>query len=388
MGRKRSGGEGPSTAGRVTNQAVSLREESSGRTRVDEASLMRVKHLQRLAAWAGAEAGVGPIGALLGRRLAANAEAAGVPLGAATFLCQRCETVLKPGFNCTIRIKKKRNKTKRRKKSNRCQNNVAYACHFCGDQNLILGSGKGVVKSLLSSRELASMDSARRISGGNNSKTRTQDMKEVLEHSQAAILQIDSSSRSRQSISESDEQGERLKRNIPRDCKTEEGVTLSAVRSGHLAASTFEEDSIQKLALENTNDEHIHETEPICSKKVKICEANVSPPSEFMVGSKFVTPQKNKLMDSAEPFKTRSTGNKKGEISGSVTGNNLTSSSKSAPIDSWKNIKSATSDSAQVSGSSRKRTRKGWTTLKQIAEKDELERKEKMGSFVIPFFMS
>jgi hypothetical protein len=69
---------------------VSLREESSGKTtRVDEASVLRVKHLQQLAAWTGAEAGVGPVGALLGRRLAASAEVARVPIGPATFLCQR-----------------------------------------------------------------------------------------------------------------------------------------------------------------------------------------------------------------------------------------------------------------------------------------------------------
>lgn len=86
MGKKNSGA---STPARASNQAVSIREETSGRTRVDEASLLRVKHLQQLASWAGAEAGVGPVGALLGRRLAASAKAAGVPLGAATFLCQR-----------------------------------------------------------------------------------------------------------------------------------------------------------------------------------------------------------------------------------------------------------------------------------------------------------
>ncbi|RLM69513.1 uncharacterized protein C2845_PM17G01590 [Panicum miliaceum] len=152
MGKKNSGA---STPARAASQAVSLREETPGRTRVDEASMLRVRHLQRLAAWAGAEARVGPVAVLLGHRLAASVEAAGVPLGAATFLCQRCETVLKPGFNCTVRIRNKRNKARRQKKSNCCQNSVSYACHFCGDQNLILGSGKGVVKSLLPSREHA-----------------------------------------------------------------------------------------------------------------------------------------------------------------------------------------------------------------------------------------
>ena len=106
-----------------------------------------------------------------------------------------------------------------------------------------------------------------------------------------------------------------------------------------------------------------------------------------------MTPQKKKLAeatdtkDSAESFKTGSKTGKKGENPGSVTGNTFSSSSKSAPNDSRNNSKCASSDSAPVSGSSRKRARKGWTTLKQIAEKDELERKEKMDNFVIPFFM-
>ncbi|PUZ56363.1 hypothetical protein GQ55_5G290300 [Panicum hallii var. hallii] len=388
MGKKNSGA---STPARAANQAVSLREETSGRTRVDEGSLLRVKHLQRLAAWAGAEAGVGPVGALLGRRLAASAEAAGVPLGAATFLCQRCETVLKPGFNCTVRIRNKRNKAKRRKKSNCCQNSVSYACHFCGDQNLILGSGKGVVKSLLPSREHATMDSSRGIWRGNSSNTRTRDMKTVLEHSQAASLQVDSPSELRQSTSERGEHGERLKCNLPLIDSKMEGVVVPTAKSGHLAASTPEEGSIQ--VIENTNDEHMHETEPISCENVKICEANATSQAELPVAATFVTPQKKKLTEvtgtkhSAELLKAGSKTGKKGENPGSFTGNTLSSSSKSAPNDSRKNSKCASSDSALVSGSSRKRARKGWTTLKQIAEKDELERKERMDNFVIPFFM-
>ncbi|RCV25723.1 hypothetical protein SEVIR_5G190500v4 [Setaria viridis] len=387
MGKKNSGASGASTPARASNQAVSIRDETSGRTRVDEASLLRVKHLQRLASWAGAEAGVGPVAALLGRRLASSAEAAGVPLGAATFLCQRCETVLKPGFNCSVRIRNKRNKAKRRKKSNCCQNSISYACHFCGDQNLILGSGKGVVKSLLPSRDHATMALTGRILKGNNSNTRIRDRKNVLEHSQAATLQVDSPSGLRQSTSERGEHGERLKCNLSIDCKMEEGAILSMVKPGHLAASTSEEVSIQ--VVEITNDEQIRETEPISCEKVKICEANATSEAEVPVGLPFVTPQKKKLteVNSAEPFKTGSKASEKGENSGSITGNTVSSSIKSAPNDSRKNSKCAASDSAQVSGSSRKRAKKGWTTLKQIAEKDELERREKMSNFVIPFFM-
>jgi len=284
----------------------------------------------------------------------------------------RCETVLKPGFNCTVRIRNKRNKGRRNKKSNCCQNRVSYACHFCGDQNLILGSGKGVVKSLLPSREHATMDSSRRILKGNSSNTRAQDMKKVFEHSQAASLQVDSPSELRQSTSERGGHGERLKCNLPLIDSKMEGVVLSTAKSGHLAASTSE-DSIQ--VIENTNDEQMHETKPISCEDVKICEANATSQAELPVASTFVTPQKKKLAEvtdtkhSAEPFKTGSKTGKKGENPGSVTGNTLSSSSKSVPNDSRKNSKCASSDSAPVSGSSRKRARKGWTTLKQIAEK-------------------
>ncbi|KAL6607974.1 hypothetical protein ACP70R_041037 [Stipagrostis hirtigluma subsp. patula] len=376
-------------AARTLNQSLSLREESSGKTRVNEASLLRVKHLQRLAACAGGDAGVGPVGALLGRRLAASAEAVGVPLGATTFLCQRCETVLKPGFNCTIRIKNNKKKAKQRKKSNCCQNSVSYACHFCGDQNLILGSGKGVVKSLLSSRQQAHIVSAHKVPRGDNKNTRTQDMKRVLEHSQTAILQAAASSLLIQSASERAERGEKLKPDLPKDCRIEEGLILPMLECGQdLAASTCEDDSMQKVALENVNDGGMHETEPISSKKITICKDNVSLKTEFPIGSKFVTPQKIKLTGvtgpkDSEPFETRSMVNKNGADSGK----GLASSSRSAPNVSRKNLKASASDSAPLSGSSRKRARKGWTTLKQIAEKDELERKEKMGNFVIPFFM-
>lgn len=180
---------------------------------------------------------------------------------------------------------------------------------------------------------------------GNNSNTITHDKKEVLELSQAAILQVELSSL-RQSTSESDEHGQRLKCNL---------------------------------------DEQMHETDTVSSDKVKICEA--ASQAELPVGS-FVTPQKKKPLLVTVPKDDSAGLLKKGSsmISGSVTGT-LSGSSKSASNDCRNNAKYAAKDTSEVPGSSRKRERKGWTTLKQIAEKDELERKEKMGNFVIPFFM-
>ncbi|KAL6608071.1 hypothetical protein ACP70R_041134 [Stipagrostis hirtigluma subsp. patula] len=188
------------------------------------------------------------------------------------------------------------------------------------------------------------------------------------------MVQAAASSLMIESASERAERGEKLKPDLPKDCRIEEGLILPTLECGqNLAASTCE-DSMHKVALENVNDGGMHED-------------NVSLKTEFPIGSKFVTPQKIKLTGvtgpkDSEPFET-SMVNNNGADSASI-GKGL---ARSAPNVSRKNLKASASDSALLSGSSRKRARKGWTTLKQIAEKDELERKEKMGNFVIPFFM-
>ncbi|EAY74423.1 hypothetical protein OsI_02313 [Oryza sativa Indica Group] len=392
MGKKRGGhGHAPAAPPRAGNQAVSLREESSGKTRADAASLLRVQHLQRLAAWAGGEARVGPLGALLGRRLAANAEAAGIPLAASTFLCQRCETVLQPGFNCTIRIKNNKRKAKRRKKLNTCQNSISYLCHFCGDQNLIRGSGKNIMKGLLSLRKPVGMDvTSIKLKGDINNK-RLVTIKEGLEYSQGAVSQLESTSGLKQRNLVKNEYEESPVPNLL-DESMEKEVASSSVELNQSASATDEENVSQKIVVTITNEKSTHETEPVSANKIAICQPDVPSKAEFSVGSSFVTPRKNKVVDvtdhkdSAELVKTRSIQNKKGEMPSSVTGKAPTMPTKSAPNDSMKN-KPVASGSAQMSGSSRKRARKGWTTLKQIAEKEELERKEKMGNFVIPFFM-
>ncbi|KAF0925703.1 hypothetical protein E2562_017267, partial [Oryza meyeriana var. granulata] len=255
MGKKRgSHSHGPWAAAvpRTGSQVVSLHEESSGKTRADAASLLRVQHLQRLAAWAGGEAGVGPVGALLGRRLAANAEAAGIPLGASTFQCQRCETVLQPGFNCTIRIKNNKRKARRRKNLTSCQNSISYLCHFCGDQNLIRGRGKHIMKGLLSSRKPVSMDAAGIKLKGDSSNKRLIMVKEGLEHSQAAVSHLESLSGSKQLTLEENEH-ERPTLNLL-DNSMDKEVVSSSVELNQSAAATDKDDASQKIVVKSTNE--------------------------------------------------------------------------------------------------------------------------------------
>ncbi|XP_074584025.1 uncharacterized protein LOC141840043 [Curcuma longa] len=137
-------------------QGTTLREEKAGITHVDVSCALKTQHLQRLAAWASQEARIGPLAALLGQKLASEAEASSIPLDSSVFLCERCETMLQPGTNCTIRIVKVAAKKRRRTEKSRqpCQNKVTYTCHFCSHQNQTWGTAKGQVHTLLASQQV------------------------------------------------------------------------------------------------------------------------------------------------------------------------------------------------------------------------------------------
>ncbi|KAG9441239.1 hypothetical protein H6P81_017093 [Aristolochia fimbriata] len=136
---------------------TTLREESSGRKEIkgskDVNSMLKLQHLQKLATWASGEASLPPLGALLGHSLASGGESLGIPLDPSILQCQRCETILQPAYNCTVRIEKVTAKAKRHKKSsNLPQNNVVYTCHFCSHRNLKRGTPRGYMKEIQAAR--------------------------------------------------------------------------------------------------------------------------------------------------------------------------------------------------------------------------------------------
>ncbi|XP_009375376.2 uncharacterized protein LOC103964201 isoform X1 [Pyrus x bretschneideri] len=160
MGRRGGGGGGgakrvPNTAFTSTNN-ISLREELTGKKQtkggssINAKAVLKLEHLQRLAVWTGTEASVPSLGAFFGRTLAAAQEAIAVPPEPSLFPCQRCETVLQPGFNCTVRIEKNRAKARQRSKKliHFSQNNVVYTCHFCSHRNLKKGTSNGHMKTI------------------------------------------------------------------------------------------------------------------------------------------------------------------------------------------------------------------------------------------------
>ncbi|KAF7810287.1 RNase P Rpr2/Rpp21 subunit domain protein [Senna tora] len=144
---------------------VSLREEATGKLQTKAStnvkSKLKLEHLKNLAVWASSEASIPSLGAFYGQCFASVQEAIGVPPDPSLITCQRCETVLHPGSNCTIRIEKKRVKSKHRRKklANVNQNNVVYKCHFCSYQNQKRGTPKGHMKGICPSKEKSSEES-------------------------------------------------------------------------------------------------------------------------------------------------------------------------------------------------------------------------------------
>ncbi|KAK4748650.1 hypothetical protein SAY87_015236 [Trapa incisa] len=153
MGKKRG-----NHSGGLAGAPASLREEATGFKPTAARSgyarnprtMAKLQHLQNLAVWAAGEGSIPSQGAFFGRRLATVAESLGVPPDPSLFSCQRCETILQPGYNCTIRVEKNRANARHRckKSSTPTQNNVVYTCHFCSHRNMKRGAPRGHLKDM------------------------------------------------------------------------------------------------------------------------------------------------------------------------------------------------------------------------------------------------
>ncbi|KAI3468736.1 hypothetical protein Pfo_025399 [Paulownia fortunei] len=140
------------TPGSRPRVSMTLREESSGKKHgnVNAKTMCKLDHLKNLAVWAAAEASVPSLSAFFGERLAATTETLGLCADPSLFVCERCESILQPGHNCTVRIEKNKSKMRHRRKKSKLttQNNVVYSCHFCSHRNLMRGTPKGYVKEI------------------------------------------------------------------------------------------------------------------------------------------------------------------------------------------------------------------------------------------------
>ncbi|CAA3026998.1 uncharacterized protein LOC111375117 [Olea europaea var. sylvestris] len=153
MGKKKANNQGLNAASGSQRQiSMMMGEESTGKKQgnVNAQSMLKLDYMKDIAIWASVEAKIPPLGALYGRQLAASYEALGIPPDPSLFFCERCESILKPGENCTVRIEKNKAKTRHRRNKMKIstQNNVVYTCHFCSHRNIVRGTPKGYMKEI------------------------------------------------------------------------------------------------------------------------------------------------------------------------------------------------------------------------------------------------
>lgn len=135
-----------------TSLARSLRDEGKGILNVSSLSnaniVKKMQHLQRLAVWAAGEGGIPPVGALLGAHLASTGEVSGIPPPDSPFFtCERCETILQPGINCSVRVLNHPQKARHKPRAfSKFVNVVVYSCNFCSHKNMKPGTHKDYLK--------------------------------------------------------------------------------------------------------------------------------------------------------------------------------------------------------------------------------------------------
>lgn len=148
-GNTKKGASNPTSG---PQDSITIRQEITGKFKPKVSNNVKtyLNHLENLATWASGKASIPSLAAFFGQRLATAAESLAVAPDASLFTCQRCETILQPGSNCSIRIEKNNAKRRRRQKkcSNSRQNNVAYYCHHCSCRNIKRGTPKGHMKVL------------------------------------------------------------------------------------------------------------------------------------------------------------------------------------------------------------------------------------------------
>ncbi|KAL9681930.1 hypothetical protein QQ045_013722 [Rhodiola kirilowii] len=141
---KREGKQKIANSGIISGGGVNNGKKQS------KSALLKLDHLQNLAVWASGDAAVPSLGAFFGNRFAACGEAMGVQPDQSLFICERCETILHPGDNCTVRIEKIKARKRQKHKGSKAptQNNVVYRCHFCSHQTVKRGTLRAHMKQI------------------------------------------------------------------------------------------------------------------------------------------------------------------------------------------------------------------------------------------------
>ncbi|XP_016441598.1 uncharacterized protein LOC107767190 [Nicotiana tabacum] len=331
MGKGRAKKKG----GGTTSGSITLRDELSGKKKqshVNAKSMLKLEHIKNLATWASGEASIHSLGAFFGQRLAASAESLGVPPDPSLFTCQRCESILQVGYNCTVRIEKKKRKARNRRKKPGIppKNSVVYECHFCSHRNLKRGTPRGYMKELYPAKITTS---------------RVDPTKSATRKSELLDTVVSSIDKARvdptESATQKSEQLDTLEANID---ETRVDLTESATQK-----SEHFDTSVASTNRDNNAD---------VSSEIVGDDPTTGPATPLS------TVTVTSLLDSKRKKRNRTVSKKKVE-----------------PQDG-----SSVTDAEKTVSTSSKRKRKSWTSLKEIAE-SEGSNSRKFSNISVPFVL-
>ncbi|XP_008238833.1 PREDICTED: uncharacterized protein LOC103337456 [Prunus mume] len=379
MGR-RGGAKRTGNTAYGSNNTISLREELTGKKQtkgpaVNAKSALKLEHLQRLAVWAGGETSVPSLGAFFAHTLASAQEALGVPPDPSLFTCQRCETILQPGLNCTVRIEKNRSKKRRKSKkpTSFSQNNVVYTCHFCSHRNLKRGTPHGHMKVICPTKTKTTLKlkPAKSISqkfvSSKKSIVAEDEVRKANEIAASEIIKVNE-------IASSE---------ITREIQANEIASSEIVREiqGNETASEIENETASSEIAREIQEKETASLEIARENRIMETRADedevtiVNEMASSAIGGEIPT------VDSPETPKVRTgptllLGGKRRKRNKSV-------SKKPAEPENSPNP----TDAENTGSMSNKRRRKKWTSLKEIAESSEHKNIRNISDLTIPFFV-
>ncbi|XP_009799486.1 uncharacterized protein [Nicotiana sylvestris] len=334
MGKGRAKKKG----GGTTSGSITLREELSGKKKqnhVNAKSMLKLEHVKNLATWVSCETSIHSLGAFFGQRLAASAESLGVHPDPSLFSCQRCESILQSGYNCSVRIEKNKRKGRnRRKKPGIPQKNyVVYECHFCSHRNLKRGTPGGYMKDLYPAKTTTS-----RVGPTKSATRKSEQLDTVVSSIDKA--RVDPT----ESATQKSEQLDTLEANID---ETRVDLTESATQKSEQFVTSVASTNRDNYNADVTVSSEIVGDDPTASPATPLSTVTVT-----------------SLLDSKRKKRNRTGFKKKVEPQ---VGSSATDAEKTVSISS-------------------KRKRKSWTSLKEISE-SEGSSSRKFSNISVPFVL-
>ncbi|XP_015170306.1 uncharacterized protein [Solanum tuberosum] len=348
--------------------SITLREESGVKkkqTHVNAKSMLKLEHIKDIATWASGEGSIPSLGAFFGQRLAVAAESLGVPPDPSLFTCQRCESILQAGYNCTTRIEKNKRKARKKLKTSGIppKNSVVYECHFCSHRNLKRGTPRGYMKSLNPAKpKTLTVDPAKSATR----KAKVDPTESAMQRSEHLGTLVASIDKAKVDPTESImHKSEHLDTSVASTDKASVDPTKSAKqKSEHLDTSVA---SIDKARVDTTES---------ATQKSEQFDALGGSTTDVIVSSELVG--EDAMAGPATPLSTVTVTSL---LDSKKRKRNRTGSKKKEPQDG-----SSMTDAEKTVSTSSKRKKTSWTSLKEIAE-SQSSNSRKFFNISVPFIL-